>query len=256
MLYCLVYEYIPLQAEIFTGAAGPSARGARCRHCMHCCSIEAVFAELRHRPAPSWHPSTPLWVGSGISGTSSRWWNISGIPLDKSESSLAASEAFQAHSRGMLQTVEASIFLQEESPVTIQSGGWRDWEQPCQEGLGVTGGWKVGRDLTMCAGSPEGQPCPGLHPQQHGQQVEGQDSGPLLRSGETPPGVLCTALDPSAQERRGPVGAGPEKGHKNNPRAGTPFLWGKAERAGAVQARQEKASGRPYYCLAVLKRGL
>jgi len=50
----------------------------------------------------------------------------------------------------------------------------------------------------MCAGSPEGQPHPGLHQEQHDQQVEGGDSDPLLYSGETPPGVLCAALEPSA----------------------------------------------------------
>jgi len=33
----------------------------------------------------------------------------------------------------------------------------------------------------------------------------------LLRSGESPPGVLCPALEPSAQDRQGDVGAGPEE---------------------------------------------
>ena len=37
----------------------------------------------------------------------------------------------------------------------------------------------------MCAHSPESQPYPGLHQKQRGQQVEGGDSAPLLRSGET-----------------------------------------------------------------------
>jgi len=66
----------------------------------------------------------------------------------------------------------------------------------------------------MCARSLEGQPYPGLHQEQRGQQVEGGDSAPLLCSGETPPGVLHPDLESSAQERHEPVGAGPEEGTK------------------------------------------
>jgi len=58
----------------------------------------------------------------------------------------------------------------------------------------------------MCGHSPEGQLYPGLHQK----QVKGGDSVPLLCSGETPPRVLHPALKSSAQERHGPVGAGPE----------------------------------------------
>jgi len=68
----------------------------------------------------------------------------------------------------------------------------------------------------MCAHRPEGQPYPGLHPHQCGQQGEGGDSAPLLCSGETPPGVLRPALEPSAQGRQGPVGAEPEEATKTN----------------------------------------
>jgi len=65
---------------------------------------------------------------------------------------------------------------------------------------------------------------PALHQQKHGQQGEGGDSAPLLCSGENAPGVLHPALEPLAQETQGPVAAGPEEGHKNDPRAGTPLL--------------------------------
>jgi len=57
-----------------------------------------------------------------------------------------------------------------------------------------------------------------------GQQVKGGYSASLLRSGESPPGVLHPALEPSAKERHRPVGAGPEEGHENDPRAGAPLL--------------------------------
>jgi len=108
----------------------------------------------------------------------------------------------------------------------------------------------------MCACSPEGQPYPWLHQKQHGQQVKGGDSAPLLCSSETPPGVLCPALEPSAQERHGPVGADLEEGHKNDQRDGTALLKGKAERVGAVQCGEEKAPGRPYNNLPVPQGGL
>jgi len=52
----------------------------------------------------------------------------------------------------------------------------------------------------MCSHSPEGKWYPGLQQKKLGQQVQGGDSAALLCSGETLPRVLCSALEPSAQE--------------------------------------------------------
>jgi len=62
--------------------------------------------------------------------------------------------------------------------------------------------------------NPEGKPYPGLHQKKRGQQVKAGDSARLLCSGESPPGVLRPALEPSAQEGHGAVGAGPEEATK------------------------------------------
>jgi len=97
----------------------------------------------------------------------------------------------------------------------------------------------------VCACSPESKPYPGLHQEKHGQQGKGGDSAPLLSFGETSPGVPHPALEPPAQEGHECVGAGPEEGHKDDPRAGTSLLGGKAEKVGAVQPGEEKAAGRP-----------
>jgi len=78
----------------------------------------------------------------------------------------------------------------------------------------------------------------------------------LLCSGKTPPGVLRLGLEPTAQEGHGPVGAGPDEGHKNDPQSGEPLLGGQAERVGLVQPGEENASRRPYSICPVLKGGL
>ena len=75
----------------------------------------------------------------------------------------------------------------------------------------------------------------------HGQQIEGGDPAPLLCTGEASPRILCPHVESSVPERHGPVVVCPEKGHKNDPRDGTPLLRGQAERGGAVQPGEEKA---------------
>jgi len=95
----------------------------------------------------------------------------------------------------------------------------------------------------MCAGSPESQPCPGLHREQRGQQGEGGDSAPLLRSRQTPPGVLHPALEPQTSEGHGCVGAGPEEAMKMIRGLENLSSEGQAEGAGAVQPGEEKAPG-------------
>ncbi|KAK4820564.1 hypothetical protein QYF61_001627 [Mycteria americana] len=77
-----------------------------------------------------------------------------------------------------------------------------------------------------------------------------------LCSAEASPRLLHPALEPSAQEGHGAVGAGPEEGHENDLRAGAPILRGQAERVRTVQPGEEKATGRPHSSLPVLKGGL
>jgi len=108
----------------------------------------------------------------------------------------------------------------------------------------------------VCIPSLAGQPHPGLHQEKCGQQVEGGGSAPLLCSGETPPGVLRSALEPSALERHRPVGAGPEESHKNHQTDETPPLGGKAEKVRLVQPGEVQALGRPHSTLSVPEGGL
>jgi len=99
----------------------------------------------------------------------------------------------------------------------------REWikSSPAKKDVGVL---EAQHDSAMCARSPESQLYPGLNQKSHGQQVKGGDSATLFHAGEIPPVVLHPALEPSAQERHGPVGVGPEQGHKSHQRDGTPLL--------------------------------
>jgi len=95
---------------------------------------------------------------------------------------------------------------------------------PDEKDLGVLVDEKLDM-IHQCALTARKVSCvPGLHQEKHSQQVKGGYSFPLFRSGETSPAVLRPALEPPAQERHGAVGVGPEKGHKDDLRAGAPLL--------------------------------
>ena len=79
------------------------------------------------------------------------------------------------------------------------------------------------------------------------------DPAPLLCAGEASPGVLHPDVKSSVQERHVSVGVHSEEGHKNDQTNGTSLLRGQAERAGAVQPREEKAPKRPYSSLSISK---
>ena len=79
----------------------------------------------------------------------------------------------------------------------------------------------------------------GLH-QKRSQLIEGGDPAPLFFAAEISPGVLYPGEESSVQKRYRHVEVCPEEGHKNVPGDGTPLQRGQAERAGAVQPREEK----------------
>jgi len=65
---------------------------------------------------------------------------------------------------------------------------------PEQKNVGVLGDEKLSMTQRCATCSPESQPWPGLHGQQHGQQGEGRNYAPLPHSAETPPRESCIQL--------------------------------------------------------------
>ena len=67
---------------------------------------------------------------------------------------------------------------------------------------------------------------------------------PLLHSDEAPSSSPASSSGALSTVKTWSCWSGARGGHKRDPRAGVPLLWGQAERAGAVQPGEEKAAGR------------
>ena len=133
----------------------------------------------------------------------------------------------------------------------------REWieSSPEEKGLGGATWWEAQCAPTVCTHSPEGQPHPGLHPQQRGQQVEGGDSTPLLCSGEIHL-QFCVHLWNPQNKKDMELLEQVQRRTTKTIRDGMPLLWGKAARIGVLHPAEEKALGTPYCGLSLLKRGL
>lgn len=138
-----------------------------------------------------------------------------------------------------LEKLEKSCSWVSQTLVSVQAERWMDWEEPCW-GLGDTGGRN---ELSMCFCNPKSQSNPGLQRRKHGQQIKGGDSGPLLCSVETQPGVLHPAVGSPAQEGQGPLGKSPED--VTGMIRGSISPMRKGERTGIAQPGEEKAAGWP-----------
>ena len=76
----------------------------------------------------------------------------------------------------------------------------------------------------QCACSLEGELHPRMHQKKGGQQEERGDCPSLVQPSEASSEVFCPGLGPPAQERCGDFEEGPEEGHRDDHRAGAPFL--------------------------------
>lgn len=96
-------------------------------------------------------------------------------------------------------------------------------EQPCREKPGVFGALKSKHELAMSACSSESPSNPGLLQMKYGQQITG-DSLPLFLSHKAHVEYCVQLWVLQQKNRHKPVRGRPEKGHRDDHRAGACFL--------------------------------
>ena len=89
--------------------------------------------------------------------------------------------------------VQSPVYGLRHSQAQINTGQRMGWGQPWGEGLGGAGGWEAQHDPAVCADSPAGQPCPGLHPQKRGHRAR-EGILPLCPTLLRPPRESCVQL--------------------------------------------------------------
>ena len=123
----------------------------------------------------------------------------------------------------------------------IQAGRRMDCEQPWGEGLGGASWWEAQHDPAMCACSPAVSWAASKAVWPAGRGRGFCPSAPLWWDPTGSPASSSGALNTGETWT---CWSGSRGGHKNDQGAGTPLLWGQAERVGAVQPGEEKALGR------------
>ncbi|NXT46582.1 WIPF1 protein, partial [Pluvianellus socialis] len=181
--------------------------------------------------------SCPPRASAAPQGGSRRWPS----PLERNPKSSAAqpwrspagaSPALARQERQRVASAAASLSRQVGLPERGRNAAGRGAAPVCISQCALPA-YSPGHEPAMCTRSPSGQPYPGQHQKQCGQQDEKSDSAPL-HSGGSPPGVLRPALEPPAQERHG---------------RGTKIIRGMeclSYEDRLRELREEKAPGRPY----------